>query len=119
LAYYLKYMSARIQGILSKVNEPNVKPDYSQLKKHEWNLVKRFIFLPFKIYKTHLLLEPHFIYDEAIRLAEAFHIFYEKSPIKFEKNQGLKQARFNILKGALFCLEILAEILGIDLPKKM
>jgi len=117
--YYLKYMSARIYGILAKVEEPNVEANYKKLGDYEMDLIKRFVLLPYKIYKTAQLLEPHFIYEEALRFAESFHRFYDNCPLKDEKDLGLKKARFEILKGALLTAQVLAQILGIDLPQKM
>ncbi len=117
--FYLKYMSARIHGILRKVKEPNVEADYDKLGESEFGLIKRFVFLPYKIYKTAQLMEPHFLYEEALRLAEAFHRFYEEAPIKGEKDLGLKKARLKILQATLIAAKVLAEILGIELPERM
>ena len=118
-AYYLKYISARINGVEKKVGDLDSEPDYKKLGESELNLIKRLVILPYKISKALDALEPHTIYLEAVNFAEVFHKFYEKAPILNEKDKSLAKARLEIVRAAKITADIFAKILGIDLPKKM
>jgi len=119
ISFYIKYMSARIEGILRKVREPKVVPSFSELDESAFNLIKEIIFLDYKSLCSVEILEPHLYYEEAIKFCEAFHSFYEKNPIKNEKNVNLRQARFEVLKAARITLRYISTILGVSLPKRM
>jgi len=119
LAFYLKYMSARINGIFEKVKEPKGEADFSDLDQSAIKLIKKILFLDYMAYRTTEILEPHLFYNEAMALVEAFHSFYEKNPIKNEKDEKIKKARFEILKATNTALQFSSKMLGIDLPKKM
>jgi len=121
-AYYLKYISARINGILQKIDEEDfngAKMDFANLKDAELDLIKEIIVLPYKITKSLESLEPHIIYLQSLNFAQNFHRFYEQAPIATEKDKALAMARLQILKAAQLNLNVLGQILGIDLPKKM
>ncbi|MCD6422358.1 arginine--tRNA ligase, partial [bacterium] len=117
--FYLKYMSARIHGILRKTKKDEVEPRYDLFKEAEWELIKRISFVAYKLRKTAELLEPHFIYEEAQKFARAFHLFYEKAPIKQEKDPQLRRARLDLLEASLITAQTLTEVLNIELPERL
>jgi len=123
--YYIQYASARIHGILAKLKIKNEKlkiPNKNLkllINPAEISLIKHLIRFPDLIYEVTDDLAVHKITLYALKLATAFHHFYEKCRVIDEKNQAQKKARIIQVMCTQIVLKNTLDILGIEAKKRM
>lgn len=120
--YYIQYAHARISSIieLSKENKKRLpKCDYSLLKsEEELNLIKALIEFPNILEAITLSLEPHFLTVYLRKLAESFHVFYQRYRI-LNDDPSLTSVRLNLIKAVKNILHEGLSLLGVSSPAKM
>tara|TARA_B100001971_G_C18265300_1_gene591558 strand:- start:4544 stop:6340 length:1797 start_codon:yes stop_codon:yes gene_type:complete len=116
---YIQYVYARIQSMLSKLND-DVEADYSQLvdpyEKQAMMLISQFndtVEASLKNYKTSLIC--NYLYD----LAKAFNQFYANCPVAKAPTPGLVGARRDLSIACAQTLKKGLELLGIEAPTRM
>ncbi|RJO60249.1 arginine--tRNA ligase [candidate division WS5 bacterium] len=120
--YYVKYASARINGILRNTKLDYSKPNLSLIKEPaEIDLVKKVSELPEIIESviTDKKYPVHKFTYYITEIAEKFHKFYHDCRV-ISDNEELTKARLALVSATKNTLEIVGEdILGIEMPERM
>lgn len=120
--YYIQYVAARVNSILTKDKEKVSDPEVSDLQlEKEMDLMLKTLEYPdvvrsaFQERKVHKIA--FYLYD----LAAIFHKYYEETPILKDENvsAGTINARIELIKGVKQIVTNGLVILGIDVPEKM
>lgn len=120
--YYVQYAYARIASILRKSQILNPKSQTnSQLLNNpeELELIKKLIGLPDLIEEIVGDYQVQKLPFYAVKLADAFHRFYENCPVLQAENDELKAARLKLLKATQIVLKNTLALMGISAPEKM
>lgn len=117
---YIQYAVARINSILRKATEKNMKPaDIIISNKEERDLVLKVAQLNAVVMRAHNEKEPSIIADYAYTLAQVFSSFYNASPIMTAENKDMAQSRLALAKLVRDILVKLLYLLGIEAPEVM
>jgi len=117
--FYVQYAYARINSILKKTKDKELKLSFKDLnKKEETDLIKQLIKFPEIIEDSAKDYQIQRIPYYAIDLANSFHKFYENCKVLDEDKEKSK-ARINLIKATKIVLENTLEIMGISTPEKM
>ncbi|MBE6453800.1 MAG: arginine--tRNA ligase [Alphaproteobacteria bacterium] len=117
---YIQYAVARINSILRKATEKNMKPaDIIISNKEERDLVLKVAQLNAVVMRAHNEKEPSIIADYAYTLAQVFSSFYNASPIMTAENKDMAQSRLTLAKLVRDILVKLLYLLGIEAPEVM
>lgn len=121
-APYLLYSYARIQSILSKVNELNINLNETiSMKlenKFERSLAAYLLLFPLSILKSAETFKPNLIADYLYELAKKLNSFYNNCPILNQDGETLK-TRALLIKKTGEVLKIGLDLLGIKVLNKM
>ncbi len=116
--YYVKYAHARISSILKKAGEQPVG-DLTKLgDPREFALIRELVELPALIAETAQDYQVQRLPHYTMRLADAFHQFYERCPV-ISDDADLTAARVALLKATQQVLQNVSDVIGIDAPEKM
>jgi len=114
---YLLYQAVRIKSLLEKANYKSTgdilitdsdRPLYLMLSE-----------LPEIIENAVRNYTPHVICDHAFKLAQAFSSFYGNTHILSESNEKQKQSWLILSAMVLAQLELMLDLIGINVPKRM
>ena len=117
-APYLLYTRARAKGILDKVGEePELyEIDYAS-GVSDW--LRRVLVLevskaPTVLAKAVDELSPEIVANTLIKLADLFNTWYQKDPVVYEKDPGLRAFKIHLVKAVLAVLTNGLRMLGIE-----
>lgn len=121
--YYVQYAYARINSIIKNAQEKTLPQaaqfDLSVLDSDtEKTLIKIIIHFPDVVSASAKHLEPHHLIYYLIRLATAFHTFYEKVRVITDDSK-LSQARIYLCQCTQKIIRNTLSILGVSAPEKM
>ncbi len=117
---YIQYAVARINSILRKATEKNMKPaDIIISNKEERDLALKVAQLNAVVMRAHNEKEPSIIADYAYTLAQVFSGFYNASPIMSAESTDIAQSRLALAKLVRDILVKLLYLLGIEAPEVM
>jgi len=121
--YYVQYASARMQSILSKCQNSNVKTqNLSQMSKlghpTELSLIRKLIQLPEVVTDIAENHEVHRLPQYSLEVADAFHRFYENCRVLSEEEE-LTKARLWLVRATKSVLAETLGLMGITAPERM
>lgn len=117
---YIQYAIARINSIIRKANDSNIKPGTIVLtNKEERDMALKIAQLGNVIMRAHTEKEPSIISDYAYTLAQAFSSFYNTSSIMNAENQQAAASRLKLAQLVRDILRQLLYLLGIEAPEVM
>ena len=117
---YVQYSYARAKSILRRAEESNVEADFSKLNsKEEFELVKHLENFNNQIHVAVEKLEPSILTRYVIEVAKAFNKFYNAHSVLNLEDEGLKQARLELVKASCQVIKNGLYLLGIDVVEKM
>jgi arginyl-tRNA synthetase len=117
---YLQYAYARSQRILEKSDQYVSETKYESLTGDaERGLVREIAKFDMVLEESAKTLDPKLVARYAYRLATAFNLFYEKSPVLKEKDKQIMRTRLAIVKAFGLTLKNTLDILGITPLTKM
>ena len=120
--YYVQYAHARICSIVAKSRVPwwhRRWPNFTLLKAPEERLLLRSLFqYPIVLRLCAAALEPHGLTVYLRKLAETFHVFYDRHRV-IGDDQRLSAARLALINGARNVLANGLDVLGVSAPQKM
>jgi arginyl-tRNA synthetase len=129
--FYIQYASARINSVLSKVNDSKLKSKISNIQylisnqyptpndqglKYEINLIKKLSQYPEMIKEVGNSYEVYKIPLFAHEIATTFHKFYDNCRIIGDEREAI---RIKIIKATKIVLEDCLGLMGIEAKKKM
>ena len=121
-SYYIKYAYARIQSILKLYKKiPSMKDVNLDLldSDSEKYLIFVLSMLPYEINESSNTIDPTKIARYALKLASAFHKFYNLNKVKCEDNLELSNARCFLCLKTSNVLKQLLNILKVSSPSNM
>lgn len=117
---YVQYAIARINSIIRKANESNVKAGKIIItNKEERDLLLKISQLNSVIMRAHIEKEPSIISDFAYTLAQTFSSFYNVSSIMNAESPEIASSRLQMAKLVRDILKLLFYLLGIKAPEVM
>ena len=117
---YLQYAYARSQRILEKSDQYVSETKYESLTGDaERGLVREIAKFDMVLEESAKTLDPKLVARYAYRLATAFNLFYEKSPVIKEKDKQIMRTRLAIVKAFGLTLKNTLDTLGITPLTKM
>ena len=117
---YIQYAIARINSILRKAAEKDLRPAKIMItNREERELALKIAQLNTAVMRAHQEKEPSIIADYAYTLAQVFSSFYNASPIMGAETKELAQSRLALAKLLKDILEKLLYLLGIEAPEVM
>lgn len=117
---YIQYAIARINSILRKAAEKDLRPAKIMITNcEERELALKIAQLNTAVMRAHQEKEPSIIADYAYTLAQVFSSFYNASPIMGAETKELAQSRLALAKLLKDILEKLLYLLGIEAPEVM
>lgn len=120
--YYVQYAHARICSIIAKSRVAwwhRHWPNLDLLQAPEERLLLRSLFqYPIVLRLCAAALEPHGLTVYLRKLAETFHVFYDKHRV-IGDDQRMSAARLTLINGTRHVLANGLEVLGVSAPKKM
>ena len=117
---YIQYAIARINSILRKASEKNMKEGKIIISNpEERNLVLKIAQLNSAVLRAHADKEPSIISEYVYSLAQLFSVFYNASPIMNEENIELAESRLSLARLCRDILKQLLYLLGIEAPDVM
>ncbi|GAA0120718.1 MAG: arginine--tRNA ligase [Clostridium argentinense] len=118
---YVQYTYARGKSILRKVGEEVTgEVDYGKLNsKEEFELVKELASFENAINNAIEKLQPSVVTRYCIEVAKAFNKFYNAHNIANSEDEGLKNARINLVKSTLQVLKNGLGLIGLEVVDKM
>jgi arginyl-tRNA synthetase len=120
-AYFVQYTYARISSILQSAVEKGI--DWSDgrvslfTSESELSLIRIMLRLPEIVETVALTLEPFYLSQYALDLADAFNRSYEES-FNFSGEQALTKARLKLVQAAKLVLTKTLHLLGMTAPGK-
>jgi arginyl-tRNA synthetase len=119
--FYVQYACARINSVLTKMENKNLDVnfqhhDYFQLNLSERSLLRELIYFPDIVEDVCKTCKVQELTNYALRVADKFHKFYEDSPVI---GSDREKERVVILKATKIVLESTLALLGISAPKRM
>lgn len=119
-AYYIQYAYARMNSILSKRSDFELKETYPLLKEEkEILLLKHLDSFKKEIDDIKKSKEVNKLCNYAYKLASIFHSYYNDSTIIDENNIALTKERLALVKASSIVLKINLNLLGIEPKEKM
>ena len=117
---YIQYAIARINSILRKAGEANIKEGKIVItNKEERDLALKIAQLNAIIIRAHNEKEPSVISDYAYTLAQSFSTFYNVSSIMNAETTEAAASRLKLAKMVRDILKQLLYLLGIEAPEVM
>lgn len=120
--YYVQYAHARISSILRSAPEMRDMQlcDFGLLsKQEEIDIIKKLEEFPSLVKICAKNFEVHGLTHFAGELAGLFHSFYNKHKVLNPDNQKLTCARLYLILAIKIVLNIIADLLGINMPERM
>lgn len=135
-AAYLQYTYARIQSILRKsmneelriknINEtnssftiPHSRFSFLFEDDSEWQLARKFMFFPGVIARAKDLNAPHLIATYMEELAQLFNHFYNKVQVLKTENEKLRNSRLMLISAVAEIIKNGLNLLNIKVPERM
>jgi len=120
--FYVQYAYARIQSIFRKIDDENIDiPLFLNSffeEKEEQDLARTLLRFPYVLLTCARMLDPYFLAEFLISLANIFHLFYERRKIIGSTSEVLVR-RTILAKAVKNILEIGLCLLGVSRPEKM
>lgn len=127
---YIQYAAVRAENILRKAEEKgeeipevstqNIEKYFDYLDNEGWKIVSVILRFSFIVERAVANLELNAIAKYLFELSQMFHNYYHIAPVLQETDEKKRKARLLLI--SLFSTkfkEILKEIIGIDIPKRM
>jgi len=127
--YYVQYVHARISSMVTRAVEENLissdNLDWAAevsssplVEAEEINLIKILAAFPENVEKSAATLHPHVIFTYLMRLASAFHGYYNKHKVLTEERE-LSRARLGLVVAVKTVIRNGLDLLGVSAPEKM
>lgn len=117
---YIQYAIARINSILRKAQEKNLKAgDIVISLPEEREMALKIMQLNTIIWRAHNEKEPSIIADYAYTLSQSFSSFYNVAPIMTAETTAIAESRLKLAKLVRDILKTLLYLLGIESPEVM
>lgn len=117
---YVQYSYARAKSILRRAQESKIDADFSKLNsKEEFELVKHLENFNNQIHVAVEKLEPSIVTRYVIEVAKAFNKFYNAHSVLNLEDEGLKNARLELVEASCQVIKNGLYLLGIDVVEKM
>jgi len=122
--FYSQYANARINSVLEKINQKELKLDFTKINLEsltspfERVLIKELISFEDVVLSAGEKYEPYRLIHYLISLATAFHAFYEKERIIID-DKKTRQARVALVIACRNIFKNVFRLIGISAPKKM
>lgn len=117
---YIQYAIARINSILRKAAEKDLKPGKIIISNpEERQLALKISQLNSTVMRAHHEKEPSIIADYAYTLAQVFSSFYNAAPIMSAESEELAQSRLALAKLVRDVQVKMLDLLGIEAPEIM
>lgn len=117
---YVQYSYARANSILTRAGEVKGVADYSKLNtKEEFELIKALEDFGKQIHQATEKLEPSIVTRYAIEVAKLFNKFYNAHSVLNIEDEGLKEARINLVKATCQVIKNSLALIGIEVVDKM
>lgn len=119
--YYIQYAYVRINSILIKAAEQQLKPvlDAAYLREEERALLRKIVGMKHLLITISNTYQTHLLAHYAIELAQQFHHYYAHSRVIDMENQAQSNSRLFVLKILYQTLERSLRLLGLSRPEKM
>lgn len=120
-APYVQYAYARAKSIIRKAGETSkVAADYSKLKsKEEFELAKSLEDFNQVILNAIDKLEPSIVTRYAVEVAKNFNKFYNAHTVLNIEDEGLKNARLQLIEASAQVIKNSLALIGIDVVEEM
>ncbi|MFO7749880.1 MAG: arginine--tRNA ligase [Desulfobacteraceae bacterium] len=127
--YYVQYVHARISSMVARAVEEKLvsrdNPDWAAavsssplVEAEEINLIKILAAFPENVERSAATLHPHVIFTYLMRLASAFHGYYNKHKVLTEERE-LSRARLSLVVAVKTVIRNGLDLLGVSAPEKM
>ena len=116
---FVQYAYVRALSILEKASEVPKSPKKPVIgSPEEKELVKYLSLFPYRVSRSIEELRPDYIATYLVNLARLFHSFYEKYPV-LKASEDVRETRLSLVYSIKVIFENGANMIGIELPKKM
>lgn len=125
--YYVQYVHARISSIVAKAREEKMAPDSplewtgsvsGLVEPEEMNLLKILASFPEQVEKSAATLHPHVVFTYLMKLASAFHGYYNKHKV-LTQDYDLTLARLGLVSAVKTVIRNGLDLLGVSAPETM
>ena len=118
---YLLYTAVRIKSILRKASDQNltIGPLADPTSDVERSVLLKLAALPDQLYAAHQQRAPHFLCDFVYDLSSSFSSFYRDHHILSEEDPTIQASWLGLAKLVLSTVELVADLLGIEIPDRM
>ncbi|MEA1967110.1 MAG: arginine--tRNA ligase [Thermodesulfobacteriota bacterium] len=125
--YYVQYVHARISSILAKALGEGIVTELESgwsdsvaalVESEEINLIKILASFPETVEKSARTLHPHVVFTYLMRLASAFHGYYNKHKVLTE-DKDITLARLGLISAVKIVIKNGLGLLGVSAPEKM
>jgi len=120
--FYIQYASARISSLKKEAAKAGLSIENFDLTlldtKEEKDLIKEIVKLPDVIESIAKSYAVQALPDYTLKLARAFHIFYDKCRIVGEETK-IAKARLALVEATKLALDTALKLMGISAPQKM
>jgi len=115
---YLQYTAVRANSVLEKAHEAGIGLGIEHAPEEPYEIEKIIYRFPEVVERAGGLLEPHYITNYLIELAQSFNEFYAKERIA-DSNDEFARYKVSLTQATRIVLENGLNMLGIKVPEKM
>lgn len=118
--YYIQYAYARMNSILSKQDNFEIKDSYPLLvNEKEISLLKHIALFKETLEDVCKIKEVNILSNYAYKLAQLFHSFYNDLTVIDSTNEELTKERLALVRASQICLKNVLNLLGVEAKEKM
>ena len=118
--YYIQYAYARMNSILSKQDNFEIKDSYPLLvNEKEISLLKYIALFKETLEDVCKIKEVNILSNYAYKLAQLFHSFYNDLTVIDSTNEELTKERLALVRASQICLKNVLNLLGVEAKEKM
>lgn len=118
--YYIQYAYARMNSILSKQNDFEIKDSYPLLtNEKEISLLKHVASFKDTVIDVCKIREVNIMANYAHKLAQLFHSYYNDIKVIDPENKELTRERLALVRACQICLKNVLNLLGVEAKESM
>lgn len=118
--YYIQYAYARMNSILSKQNDFEIKDSYPLLtNEKEISLLKHVASFKDTVIDVCKIREVNIMANYAHKLAQLFHSYYNDIKVIDPENKELTRERLSLVRACQICLKNVLNLLGVEAKESM
>lgn len=118
--YYIQYAYARMNSILSKQSDYEIKDSYQLLNNEkEISLLKHLASFKDTLIDVCKIKEVNILANYAYKLAQLFHSYYNEFKVIDPENIDLTKERLALVKSCKICLKNVLNLLGVEAKESM